>query len=62
MALSPTIANAQYFQKLYDIDSTDDWGENIFYNVDGSYFISGGAYDHAGHWQLFNLKVDTLAR
>jgi len=51
---------AQYFQKLYDIDSSYDWGMDIFVLSDGSYFVKAEAgisnIDH-GHWALVNMKI-----
>src|SRR5580658_9880990 len=33
--------NAQYFQGLYDFDSSYDWGIDIFLQTDGTYLIYG---------------------
>ncbi len=50
----------QYFQKLYDIDSSYDWGMDIFVLSDGSYFVKTEAgisnIDH-GYWALVNMKI-----
>src|ERR1700733_7735153 len=49
---------AQYFQGLYDIDSTQDWGWNIFLQPDGSYFIKGSSLDPATNkWYLTAMQV-----
>ena len=54
----PTITYGQYFQGLYDIDTSQDWGGDIFINPDGSYFIFGtSAVPAIQHWLLFNNTV-----
>jgi hypothetical protein len=53
-------SSAQYFQKLYDIDSSYDWGWDIFVQPDGNYFIKEAAgingLDHS-HWALVNMQI-----
>jgi len=49
---------SQYFQKLYDIDSTVDWGYDIFTEPDSTYFIFGmDINSHGDPWALFNLHI-----
>jgi type IX secretion system substrate protein len=48
----------QYFQELYDIDSTQEWGTNIFVQHDSNYFVIGTGYNSANNkWELFNVQV-----
>src|ERR1035438_1317086 len=52
------LSYAQYFQGLYDYDSTYDWGWNIFLLHDGNYFIEG-SLQHAGSedWWEYNMQI-----
>lgn len=54
----PLLAYCQYFQRLYDIDSSDDWGWNIAVKSDGNLFLEG-EYGQVsrGIWGEFNLTV-----
>ena len=53
----PNISYSQYLQKLYDIDSSNDWGINIFIQPDSSYMIFGTKIYPVYHWSLFNAKI-----
>lgn len=46
---------AQYFNQVHDIDSTADWGYDIFLKSDSSYFIIGGAIKNGSG--LFGMNI-----
>lgn len=49
---------AQYIQKLYDIDTTVDWGWACFVKPDSTYMIFGWSYDTIGYTaKLTSLHV-----
>jgi len=45
LIVSPLHSFSQYFQKLYDIDSAQEWGWNISVKTDSDYFILGSSYN-----------------
>ena len=48
----------QYFQRLYDVDSSYDWGWNILLQPDGNFFIEGGKQPTGSEdWGEFNMQV-----
>jgi hypothetical protein len=63
MALSmivPLLATCQYFQGLYDIDSSQDTGWDIFLQPDGSYIVYGtSAVPSIERWILFNMEISS---
>jgi type IX secretion system substrate protein len=49
----------QYFQGLYDVDSTYNWGWNIFLQPDRSYFVMGWSYNqNTGQYSIFNTAIN----
>ncbi len=59
MAL-PLLTNGQYIQKLYDIDSTDDWGLDIFIRPDSNFMIFGWSQKQISNKVfVFNMTVST---
>ncbi len=53
-----TTTYGQYFNKLHDVDSMYDWGENIFLNNDGNYFIVGSSQKGiTTRWDITNMTV-----
>ena len=55
----PNISYCQYLQKLYDIDSSNDWGVDIFIQPDSSYLIFGTKIYPIYHWGLFNTIISS---
>ena len=54
----PQLGYCQYFQGLYDVDSSQDWGWNIFIKPDSTYFIFGTMLNRSfGQWGLFNMQI-----
>ena len=54
------VTKAQYMQKLYDCDSTDDWGINLFLNNDGTYFTVNQSFKISIYqWELVNLIISS---
>ena len=55
----PVLSFGQYFQKLYDIDSSHEWGWNIFQKADSNYFIAGWSFNQSNQeYSLFEVGVD----
>jgi len=55
---APQLIYAQYFQGLYDADSSYDWGRGIFLQADGSYFVVGLSQEGIdANWWLFNMHI-----
>ncbi len=50
-----TRSHAQYFSKVYDIDSSADWGYDIFRKADSSYIILGGGLKN--NWGVLGISV-----
>jgi hypothetical protein len=49
---------AQYVNKLYDYDSSYDWGTNVFVKSNGNYFIEGQSMNvHTGRWALYTMEI-----
>ncbi len=48
---------AQYMNRLYDYDSTHDWGLNLFVKNDNTYFVVGGAMRTGGRWGQINMNI-----
>ena len=59
LLIAPLLSSAQYFQGLYDADSSQDWGYDIFLQPDGSYFVFGTQINTTTTdvWRLFNMKI-----
>jgi len=58
LTTTPLLANCQYFQHLFDIDSSYDWGWNIIIKPDGTYFVEGGFVNPAtNQWDEYNLII-----
>ncbi len=52
----PNLSFAQYLNKLHDIDSTYDWGWDIFLRADNNYFVIAGAQNtNVGQWEPTSL-------
>ena len=58
---APIAAFSQYFQRLYDVDSSQEWGTNIFIKPDSTYFIFGTQINTTttDKWKLFNLTISS---
>ena len=57
---SSYLSSGQYFQKLFDIDSSYDFGWNIFLQQDGKYFIRGTSLNPTtNEWMLFNMQISS---
>jgi len=58
LMVTPYLCFSQYFQRLYDYDSSCDWGVNIFLQPDGNYFIRGNLQHTASEdWAIFNMQI-----
>ncbi len=44
---APFCVSAQYFNQVYDYDSSDDWGYNVFVQPDNNFFIIGHGYKYS---------------
>jgi hypothetical protein len=54
----PHLSYGQYFQRLYDVDSSQDWGWNIFLQSDDNYVVLGGFLNsETRQWGLYNMQV-----
>ncbi len=49
---------AQYFSKVYDFDSSSDWGKAIFLNQDSSYFVIGLGLKNTQGLRSINITKD----
>lgn len=45
----PTDSFAQYLNQLYDYDTSNDWGYDVFVESDSNYFILGGEKHNFGN-------------
>ena len=55
----PVLSFGQYFQRLYDIDSAQEWGWSIFLKIDNSYFIAGWQFnEYNGITSLFDVSIN----
>ncbi|HRO42017.1 MAG TPA: T9SS type A sorting domain-containing protein [Flavipsychrobacter sp.] len=52
----PVISKSQYLNKLYDHDTTADWGYHVFVQPDNNYFIIGAGI--RGTWRILAKTVD----
>lgn len=60
-ALSPVVSFAQYFQRLYDYDTTTDLGINIFIAHDNNYLITGNLTEPTNNLRaLYNVKISAI--
>src|SRR5208283_1706492 len=60
LLLMPYLSYCQYLQKLYDIDSSNEWGFDIFIQPDSSYLIFGTMLNYTVyHLGLFNTKISS---
>jgi Secretion system C-terminal sorting domain len=50
LIVAPKLSFCQYLNKLYDIDSTYDWGWNIFVQSDNNFFILDAAQNTNIHY------------
>ena len=57
IAAAPHLSVGQYFQRLRDIDSSQDWGVNIFLQAGGNYFVKGTFFSTISNWALFTMQV-----
>jgi len=56
----PLFSFAQFFQGLYDNDSTEDWGWCTKNIADSNYFILGWSYNEiTGQYSIFNMATNT---
>ena len=54
----PQLSFAQYFQGLYDVDTSQDWGVDICLQPDGNYFIKGTFISTTAYrWALVNMQI-----
>lgn len=49
LLIAASVTSAQYLNKTYDIDTSNDWGYHVFVQPDGNYFIIGSG--NRGRWQ-----------
>ena len=60
LALLPTMTHAQYFQSLFDCDSTQDWALDIFLKPDSTYYTFSSSFnDIYGKWYLSSMTIST---
>ena len=51
-------ASGQHFNKVFDIDSSGDWGYDVFVNPDSTYFVIGGALFYSTYrWNIFGMTL-----
>ncbi len=56
----PVFSQAQYFEKLYDNDTTQDWGWCIRNRPDSSYFIVGSSfYETTEQFSAFDMTISS---
>ena len=53
----PISGHSQYFQKLYDFDSSYDWGYDIFLKTNETFFAIGSLNEPTGQWEIFNMTI-----
>ena len=54
----PMLCSAQYFQALFDADSTQDWAQDIFLNPDSSYFtITSSFNSRTFKWEFASMTI-----
>ena len=59
LVASPLLSFSQYFQKLYDIDSSHEWGWNLFIQQDANYFVLGWSFNqYTGLFSLYNADIN----
>jgi len=52
------LSYGQYINKLYDNDSTSDWGVNVFVRPDNTYLIIGTGFSPGtDNWKLLNMII-----
>ncbi len=55
---SPQLSSAQYFQHLFDNDSSQDWGWSICQKTDNSYFVLGWSFnEHVDEFSMYNMTI-----
>jgi hypothetical protein len=56
---APITGFCQYFQRLYDIDSSQEWGVDIFLEQSGNYMVFGTQINTVttDKWKFFNAEI-----
>lgn len=63
LLVAPLFSNAQQFQRLFDDDSTQDWGWCMLINPDSNYFICGWSYNPTTNkFSSFDMTVDKASK
>ena len=58
LIVTPQLSFAQYFQGLYDVDTSQDWGSDLFIQPDGNYFVRATSISTAIYnWSLVNMQI-----
>ena len=53
----PTYSQGLYLDEVYNVDTSFDWGRNVFVENDGNYFIVGGAVNSGNRHTIFVKKI-----
>ena len=57
---SPVLSFSQYFQQLYDIDSADNWGWDVFLRSDSNYFVEGWSFNqYTGIFSIYDMIISS---
>ncbi len=57
---SPILSSGQYFQHLFDNDSSQDWGWSICQLADSDYFIVGWSFnEHTDKSSMYNMTISS---
>ena len=57
---SPVLSFSQYFQQLYDVDSAQNWGWNLFIQQDANYFVLGWSFNqYIGLFSIYNAHINS---
>ena len=57
---SPQLSSAQYFQHLFDNDSSQDWGWSINQQNDGNYFVQGWSFNqNTDKSSMYNMTISS---
>jgi hypothetical protein len=60
LTATPLFGSTQYFQSLFDIDSSADFGVDIFQLSNGNLFVRGTSLPkHRYEWNLFNTQISS---
>jgi len=58
LTMLPMFCSAQYFQALFDVDSTQDWAQDIFLNPDNSYFTIASSFNSRTlKWEFASMTI-----